>query len=166
MKMMLNGALTLGTLDGANIEIVNEAGRENNYIFGMTVDEIESIKGIYSPIDIYENSDKIKRLLDFMNDTLGEGTEYNEIYDSLLNNDNPDRYFVLKDFDSYYKTKLRAINDFSDRDRTGVKGLENISSTGVFSSDRSVKNYAEKVWKIKSDEEFCYSDAQKKAAKD
>ncbi len=165
MKMMLNGALTLGTLDGANIEIVNEAGKENNYIFGATVEEIESLKGKYSPIEIYENNDRIKRLLDYMNDSLGQGGEYNEIYDSLLNDENPDRYFVLKDFDSYYKTKLRAINDFCDRDRTGVKGLENIASAGVFSSDRSVKNYAEKVWKIKSDDDFCYSEAQKKAAK-
>ena len=165
MKMMLNGALTLGTLDGANIEIVNEAGRENNYIFGATVDEIENLNGKYSPIEIYENNEKIKRLLDFMNDSLGNNGEYTEIYDSLLNDEVPDRYFVLKDFDSYYKTKLRAINDFCDRERTGVKGLENISGAGVFSSDRSVKNYAEKVWKIKSDEDFCYSTAQKKAAK-
>ncbi len=165
MKMMLNGALTLGTLDGANIEIVNEAGRENNYIFGATVEEIEKLRETYSPLEIYENDDRIKRLLDFINDSLCSDCEFGELYDSLLNDDYADRYFVLKDFDSYYKTKLRAINDFCDRDRTGVKGLENISSAGVFSSDRSVRNYAEKVWKIRSNEEFCYSDAQKKAAK-
>ena len=161
MKMMLNGALTLGTLDGANVEIVNEAGRENNYIFGSTVEELDKIRGMYNPLDIYEKNSSIKELLDFINRSLSSSYAYGDIYDSLLNLNNPDRYFVLKDFDSYHNTRLRAINDFSDRNRTGIKGLYNIAAAGVFSSDRSVATYAEKVWKIKPEAEFYYSMAQK-----
>ena len=161
MKMMLNGALTLGTLDGANVEIVNEAGRENNYIFGATVEELDKLRGSYNPLDIYEKNPKIKRLLDFINTSLGSQSSFVDIYDSLLNSDQPDRYFVLKDFDSYHKTRMRAINDFSDRERTGIKALYNIAASGVFSSDRSVVTYAEKVWKIRPDGEFYYSDPQK-----
>ncbi len=161
MKMMLNGALTLGTLDGANVEIVNEAGRENNYIFGATVEELDKLRGSYDPLDIYEKDPKMKRLLDFINTSLGSQSSFSDIYDSLLNSELPDRYFVLKDFDSYHKTRMRAINDFADRERTGIKALYNIAASGVFSSDRSVVTYAEKVWKIRPDGEFYYSDPQK-----
>ncbi|MBQ4137007.1 MAG: glycogen/starch/alpha-glucan phosphorylase, partial [Clostridia bacterium] len=161
MKMMLNGALTLGTLDGANVEIVNEAGRENNYIFGATVEELDKLRVSYDPHSLYENDIRIKRLLDFINGSLGNGASFTDLYDSLLNVNEPDRYFVLKDFDSYHKTRLRAIGDFGDRERTGMKALYNISAAGVFSSDRSVVTYAEKVWKIKPDTDFYYSLAQK-----
>ncbi len=161
MKMMLNGALTLGTLDGANVEIVNEAGRENNYIFGATVEELDKLRPSYDPLGIYEKNPKIKRLLDFVINSLGTENSFADLYDSLLNSNQPDRYFVLKDFHPYHKTRLRAINDFTDRERTGVKGLYNLASSGVFSSDRSVVTYAEKVWKIRPEGEFYYSYAQK-----
>lgn len=141
MKMMLNGALTLGTLDGANVEIVSEAGRENNYIFGAVVDEIEKIRKGYKPYEIYEKNERIKRVLDFMRE-MG----FEDLYDSLLLNDNADRYFLLYDFDDYYNTKLKAINDFANREVTAKMGICNMAGAGKFSSDRSVKNYSEKIW--------------------
>ena len=151
MKMMLNGALTLGTLDGANVEIVKEAGKENNYIFGALVDEIEKLKGKYEPFEIYENDKRIKRVLDTLKDgTFDDGSTglFRELYDSLLTEEGRDRYFLLYDFDSYLRTKLRAISDFSDRNKTAKMGLYNMSGAGVFSSDRAIRSYAEKIWNI------------------
>lgn len=151
MKMMLNGALTLGTLDGANVEIVKEAGEENNYIFGATVAELEKIRSNYSPAAIYEKDKRIKRVVDSLKDgTLDDGGTgyFADLYDSLILENNADRYFVLHDFDSYYRTRLGAINDFADRTKTGRMGLYNMAGAGVFSSDRSIKNYAEKIWGI------------------
>ena len=151
MKMMLNGALTLGTLDGANVEIVREAGTENNYIFGATVEELERIRSGYDPISLYEKDKRIKRVLDALKDgTLDDGGSgyFSELYDSLIIETGADRYFLLYDFDSYLRTKLRAVNDFADRSKTASMGLLNMSGAGVFSSDRAVKSYAEKVWGI------------------
>lgn len=151
MKMMLNGALTLGTLDGANVEIIKEAGEGNNYIFGATVDEIEKIRKSYSPAAVYEKDKKLRRVIDALKDgTLDDGGTgyFADLYDSLILENNADRYFLLHDFDSYKRTKLTAVNDFADRTETASMGLNNIAGAGVFSSDRSVKNYAEKIWGI------------------
>ncbi len=151
MKMMLNGALTLGTLDGANVEIVKEAGKENNYIFGALVDEIEKLKKNYEPLAIYEKDKRIKRVLDALKDgTLDDGGCgcFEDLYDSLLTENGADRYFLLHDFDSYLRTKLRAIDDFADRSKTAKMGLYNMAGAGVFSSDRAIKSYAEKIWDI------------------
>ena len=149
MKMMLNGALTLGTLDGANVEIVKEAGKENNYIFGALVEEIERIRSSYDPIALYEKDARIKRVLDALKDgTLDDGGsgDFADLYDSLIIETGADRYFLLYDFDSYLRTKLRAISDFSDRSKTAKMGILNMASSGVFSSDRSIRNYHEKIW--------------------
>ncbi len=151
MKMMLNGALTLGTLDGANVEIVKEAGKENNYIFGALVDDIEKIRGKYEPFEFYEKDKRIKRVLDTLKDgTLDDGSSglFRELYDSLLTEEGRDRYFLLYDFDSYLRTKLRAISDFENRSKTAKMGLYNMAGAGVFSSDRAIKSYAEKIWEI------------------
>ncbi len=149
MKMMLNGALTLGTHDGANIEIVREAGKENNYIFGAQVEDIERIRSSYDPVKLYEKDARIKRVLDALKGgMLGEeiSGDLSDLYDSLLLETGADRYFVLQDFDSYLHTKLRAINDFADRRKTGTMGIMNMASAGVFSSDRSIRSYNEKIW--------------------
>lgn len=155
MKLMLNGAVTLGTFDGANIEIVESAGTENNYIFGATVDEIKSISNNYSPKEIYQNDPQIKRVLD----TLIDGTfncgpdldkaDFKELFDSILNGASwhkADMYYLLHDFHSYVDAKIKANLDTKNKFDFGSKCLKNIASAGIFSSDRTIKQYATDIW--------------------
>lgn len=154
MKFMVNGAVTLGTFDGANVEIVEEAGRDNNYIFGATVEELNRIRDSYDPKLIYQNDLLLKRCLD----TLIDGTfpdddgMLHELHDAILEGASwhkPDHYFVLKDFSSYLETKLRAIYDAGSKsDEFTRKCLMNVACSGKFSSDRSVKEYAKEIWYI------------------
>ena len=154
MKLMLNGAVTLGTYDGANIEIVEAAGRENNYIFGATVEELNAIKDTYDPMSIYKKNKMIRDALDAMvSGEFGEKDEgITELYDSLLKGASwhkPDHYFLLKDMDDYYKTKLQAIRDCHDHPvEFARKCLMNTASAGRFSSDRTIRQYAEEIWKL------------------
>ena len=154
MKLMLNGAITLGTLDGANIEIVENAGQENNYIFGKTVEEINNLKKNYNPKKIYTENPKIKRVLDALIDgTLDDGGSgyFKELYDSILVGaewHEPDCYFLLADFDDYLKTKLKINRDFADKYKMLKKSLLNIANAGYFSSDRTIKEYADEIWKV------------------
>ena len=154
MKLMLNGAVTLGTFDGANVEIVEEAGRENNYIFGATVDELEKIKGTYDPNTIYKKNAVLRRALD----TLVDGTfpdedgRLQELHDAILKGASwhkPDHYFVMKDFPGYYETKLQAIRDAkADEVSFARKCLMNIACAGKFSSDRTIRQYAKEIWNV------------------
>ncbi len=150
MKFMLNGAVTLGTLDGANIEIVNEAGEENNFIFGLKVSEIEKIRDKYDPMKLYEENERIRKTLDCLIDGTFEG-DFKELYDSLLIGatwHKPDNYFVLADFISYCDTRERANDNYKDRESFMRKCLFNTASAGIFSSDRTVKEYARDIWKV------------------
>ena len=153
MKLMLNGAVTLGTFDGANIEIVEQAGRENNYIFGATVDELNAIKGKYRPRDIYEQDAQLRRVLD----TLVDGTfpdedgRLRELFTALLDGASwhaPDHYFILKDFRSYMDAKLQANRDYRDTLAFARKCLMNVASAGTFSSDRTIAQYAKEIWQV------------------
>lgn len=154
MKLMLNGAVTLGTFDGANIEIVREAGEENNYIFGATVEKIEDIKDRYNPKEYYEKDKRIKRVLDSLIDgTLNDGNTkiFNELYTSLLEGASwhePDHYFLLLDFDDYVKTKIRVNNDCKDKTAFYRKCWLNMCNAGKFSSDRTIKEYCKDIWHI------------------
>lgn len=155
MKFMLNGAVTLGTYDGANIEIVECAGEENNYIFGARVDELTRLRPHYNPRAVYENSPAVRRAVDSLIDGSIAGDEesrrvFGEIYDSLLKGDwrKPDYYFTLYDFDSYVAAKLRAIYDTRDSVGFYRKCLVNTASAGKFSSDRTVAEYAGEIWRI------------------
>lgn len=154
MKLMLNGAVTLGTYDGANIEIVREAGEKNNYIFGATVEKIEDIKEHYNSKDYYENDKRIKRVLDSLVDgTLKDGRTkiFKELYTSLLDGASwhePDHYFLLLDFDDYVKAKIRVNNDYKDRTAFYRKCWLNMCSAGKFSSDRTINEYCEEIWNI------------------
>ncbi len=161
MKLMLNGAVTLGTYDGANIEIVREAGEENNYIFGARVDELERIRPNYSPMDIYNSDEVVRRAVDsLVNGTVARNDEsariLREIYNSLLIGDwrKPDYYFSLYDLHGYIDTKLRAIYDTKDADAFAVKCLNNVVSAGKFSSDRTIAQYADQIWHIEKIEEL------------
>ena len=155
MKFMLNGTVTLGTYDGANIEIVAAAGEWNNYVFGMRVEELDRIRGDYRPRKLYENDPRIRRVVD----TLVDGTfkdsgngEFHELYTSLLDGASwhkPDHYFLLQDFHSYVDTRLRLYRDYNDRMAYAKKCWMNMANAGQFSSDRTIRQYAEEIWGIK-----------------
>lgn len=155
MKFMLNGAVTLGTYDGANVEIVQQAGEENNYIFGARVEDIEKIKDSYDPNVIYNSNPRIKRVVD----TLIDGTfddngtgMFKELYDSLLKGASwhkPDNYYLLEDLLSYVDAKLQANKDFSDTYAFRRKCFINTANAGKFSSDRTIHDYAVDIWKVK-----------------
>ncbi len=152
MKLMLNGAVTLGTLDGANVEIVKEAGMDNNYIFGKTVQEINACKDSYYARGIYDSNSRLHRAID----TLVDGTVpcddgQRDLYHALLDGTSwhkADHYFLLLDYESYLDAKLRANRDYADRLAFGRKCLMNVASGGKFSSDRTIRQYAEEIWHI------------------
>ncbi len=155
MKLMLNGAVTLGTFDGANVEIVEEASRENNYIFGATVEELEAIRDTYDPNLIYEANPLLARALDTLTDGTfpDEDGALSELHDAILKGASwhkPDHYYVMKDFEDYYQTKLRAIRDAkADEDAFARKCLMNVACSGKFSSDRTIREYAREIWDLK-----------------
>ncbi|MBQ5590122.1 MAG: glycogen/starch/alpha-glucan phosphorylase, partial [Clostridia bacterium] len=148
------GACTLGTYDGANIEIVEEAGEENNFIFGARVEEIESIKEEYNPKEYYEKDARIKRCLDALIDgTLDDGKTgmFKELYNAILEGASwhiPDHYFLLLDFDSYIKAKIDINNAQKDKYLYAKKCFINMCNAGKFSSDRTIKQYADEIWHI------------------
>jgi len=156
MKLMLNGAVTLGTLDGANVEIAQEAGRENEYIFGHTVDEINSVKPTYHARDIFDSNADLRRAINTLVDgTVPTDDAQKELFHSLLDGTDwhqADRYFLLLDYASYFDTKLQANRDYADRIAFGRKCLMNVASAAKFSSDRTIRQYAEEIWHIKPTE--------------
>ena len=156
MKLMLNGAVTLGTLDGANVEIAQEAGRENEYIFGHTVDEINAAKPTYHARSIYDSNADLRRAINTLVDgTVPTDDAQKELFHSLLDGTDwhqADHYFLLLDYASYLGTKLQANRDYADRIAFGRKCLMNVASAAKFSSDRTIRQYAEEIWHIKPTE--------------
>ena len=156
MKLMLNGAVTLGTLDGANVEIAQEAGRENEYIFGHTVDEINAVKPTYHARDIFDANADLRRAINTLVDgTVPTDDAQKELFHSLLDGTDwhqADHYFLLLDYASYFDTKLQANRDYADRIAFGRKCLMNVASAAKFSSDRTIRQYAEEIWHIKPTE--------------
>ena len=156
MKLMLNGAVTLGTLDGANVEIAQEAGRENEYIFGHTVDEINAAKPTYHARSIYDTNADLRRAINTLVDgTVPTDDAQQELFHSLLDGASwhqADHYFLLLDYASYFDTKLQANRDYADRIAFGRKCLMNVASAAKFSSDRTIRQYAEEIWHIKPTE--------------
>lgn len=155
MKFMLNGALTLGTMDGANVEIVEEAGKENNYIFGLTVKEVEEMRANgYDPHVPYNCVEGLKKIVDSLVDRtfsdLGNGV-YGTIHRSLMENapwHQADQYFVLEDYEAYRRTQQLINKEYTFRMDWARKQLKNIANAGKFSSDRTIKEYAEEIWNI------------------
>lgn len=155
MKFMLNGALTIGTLDGANVEIVEEAGEENNFIFGLKVNEIEEMRAKgYDPHVPYNSVEGLKRIVDSLIDgtfnDLGTGI-YGNIHRSLMENapwHQADQYFVLEDFEAYRNAQKKINIEYRDRLGWAKKQLKNIANAGKFSSDRTIKEYADEIWFI------------------
>ena len=151
---MLNGTVTLGTLDGANVEIVEEAGEENNYIFGANADEIENLLQEYDPRSIMEADEKIRRVVEtLINGTVSDSGSgiFRELYFALLEGESwhkADNYYVLGDLDSYVKAKLKANSDYMNSIQFAKKCWINMCNSGKFSSDRTISEYAEKIWHI------------------
>lgn len=150
MKFALNGALTIGTMDGANIEIKNEVGEENIFIFGLLADEVLKLKNnSYSPREYYEKNPELKRVIDMINNNYFSKKEYgifNPLIDIILN---VDYYCLLADYDSYIKTQDKVSELFIDKKAWTQKSIINTARMGKFSSDRSVMEYARKIWEIK-----------------
>ena len=152
MKLMLNGAVTLGTLDGANVEIAEAAGRENEYIFGATIEDVTRIRDSYRARDIYEQDERVRRVVDTLVDgTVETDDGLRELWTALLDGadwNRADNYYVLYDLRSYIDMKLQAIYDWRDREAFGRKCLLNIAAAGKFSADRALRDYAEKIWEL------------------
>ena len=152
MKLMLNGAVTLGTLDGANVEIAQEAGMENEYIFGHTVEQINAIKDTYRSRSIYESNAHLRRAIETLVDgTVPTDDAQKELYTSLLDGASwhkADHYYILLDYASYLDAKLQANRDYADRKTFGRKCLMNVASAAKFSADRTICQYAEEIWHI------------------
>ncbi len=155
MKFMLNGAVTLGTMDGANVEIVQEVGEENAVIFGLSSDEVIRYEnyGGYNPQDIYNSDEGIRRVLNQLIDgTYAKGDKglFREIYDSLLNGgaNRADVYFILKDFRSYAEAQKRINELYKDKDGWARMALLNTACSGKFSSDRTIQEYVDDIWHL------------------
>ena len=156
MKFMLNGAPTLGTMDGANVEIVEEVGAENAFIFGLSSDEVINYEnnGGYNPMDIYNSDADIRRVVNQLVDgtySQGDKEMYRDLYNSLLTaqgGSKADTYFILNDFRSYADTQKKVEEAYRDKDRWAKMALLNTASCGKFSSDRTIQEYVDDIWHL------------------
>ena len=156
MKFMMNGAPTLGTMDGANVEIVDEVGIDNAFIFGLSADEVINYEqnGGYNPYDIYNNDPDIRRVVDQLVDGTyanGDKEMYRDLYNSLLNNQGgarADMYFILKDFRSYADAQARAMEAYKDTDKWAKMALKNTACCGKFSADRTIQECVDDIWHL------------------
>ncbi len=150
MKLMINGAMTIGTLDGANVEMLSYVGDENMYIFGLTSSEVDEmwLRG-YNCIEFYSNNEKLRKIINALNVGFA-GESFNEIANYLLTGQGiADPYMCLADFESYRTTHARAIMDYQDKDKWNRMSLLNIAASGYFAADRSINEYAANIWNIK-----------------
>lgn len=155
MKFMMNATATLGTMDGANVEIFREAGLDNNYLFGATEEELLEIASTYDAKKYYYTNQKLKKAIDILidEDSINDGSQYYflDIYNSLVdpkNGDRADYYFILKDFESYALAHEKVDMDYRNRREWARKGLINLAYSGLFSSDRTIREYANDIWNI------------------
>ncbi|MDO4546663.1 MAG: glycogen/starch/alpha-glucan phosphorylase [Clostridia bacterium] len=154
MKFMMNGAVTIGTMDGANVEIFDAVGNDNIYIFGLSATEVEAGYATYRAHSVYETNAQIRRVMEQLIDgTLDSGNphQFQELYHSLLFGDNgnmADPYFVLKDLPDYMMTQSRISQDYLKRDEWLKKAVTNTACSGVFSSDRTITEYNERIWHL------------------
>ncbi|HCW54618.1 MAG TPA: glycogen phosphorylase [Clostridium sp.] len=150
MKFMLNATPTFGTYDGANIEIVQQSGEDNNYIFGLRVEDIERINHSYDPKGLYLQNPSIKRVVDtLINGTLDDGGTgyFEDLYNALI--EERDQYYVLADFDAFKQAEEKVFEDYKDKKKWAQKCLANLANAGTFSSDRTISQYADEIWDIK-----------------
>ena len=150
MKLMINGAMTIGTLDGANVEMLDAVGEENMYIFGLTSSEVDEmwLRG-YNCAEFYTNNEKLRRIINALHIGFA-GESFSEIANYLLMGQGvADPYMCLADFESYRTTHERAINDYQNKDKWNRMSLLNVAACGYFAADRSINEYAANIWNIK-----------------
>jgi len=147
MKFMLNGGLTIGTLDGANVEMAEEMGNENIFIFGMTVDDVEALQAVgYNAYDYYNECPELKQVIDMLRDgffTPGNENEFKDVVDLLLHND---RFLTLADYKSYIAAQDEVSTTYNNTSKWAEMAINNIASSGKFSSDRTITEYAREIW--------------------
>jgi starch phosphorylase len=150
MKLMMNGAMTIGTLDGANVEMLAEAGKDNMYIFGLTSSEVEDlwVRG-YNSNDFYVGNQKLQRIvaalkMGFAGESFADIANYLTIGPGIA-----DPYMCMADFESYRMTHAKAVADYADKTKWNRMSLINIAASGFFGADRSINEYAENIWNIK-----------------
>lgn len=154
MKLMLNGAPTFGTYDGANVEIVAESGEENNFIFGLRVEDINNLRNSYNPKEYYDKNPDLKRVLDaFVDGTLDPANTgcFRDLYEALLVGkdwERPDQYYLLADFKAFKAMQDKVFECYKDRRKWAQMSLMNIANSGAFSSDRTIMQYASEIWGI------------------
>lgn len=151
MKLMMNGAITLGTLDGANIEIADMAGRDNEVIFGLTAEEVQEMndRGTYNPWDVYNNDPRVKKVLDSLFNgpwALRHGDRFRMIFDEIMNRG--DQFYILADFEAYLKACKRAEEFYLDKKKWAHACIMNIANSGFFSSDRTIEEYNRDIWHL------------------
>jgi starch phosphorylase len=151
MKFQLNGALTIGTMDGANVEIREEVGDDNIFIFGLETDEVIELKqNGYDPFQYYQSNQELKRVLDMIQYNFFNRTEpgiFKPIFDALVHNG--DKYCLLADYASYIAAQDRVSAEFVNRKAWTEKAIINVANVGKFSSDRTISEYAEEIWHVK-----------------
>lgn len=161
MKFMLNATPTIGTMDGANVEIVEEAGIESNFIFGRTVEELREMASTYDPVKVYNEQEDVRRVVDsLMGNDLNDAGSYMflELYNSLVrsnNGDRPDQYYVLEDFKAYKDAQMEVDKAYRDKRSWAQKCLKNLANVGKFSADRTIKEYASEIWDIEEQDVPC-----------
>ena len=152
MKFMMNGALTIGTLDGANVEMHQQVGDENIFLFGLTAEEVNERKRQgYRPLDIYQHNPALKRVIDQISSGFADGVSYADLTNRLLfgaGGSPADEYLLLADFDSYCQAHRRALETYADRKRWSQMSLINIARSGIFAADRSIRDYARDIWHV------------------
>ena len=156
MKFMLNGALTIGTMDGANVEIVEEVGEENAFIFGLSSDEVINyeVHGGYHPIDIFNNDPDIRKvLMQLINGFYvpNDPELFRDLYNSLLNTQSTskaDTYFILKDFKAYAEAQKKVEAAYRDEKGWAKSAILNVACSGKFTSDRTIQEYVDEIWKL------------------
>jgi starch phosphorylase len=154
MKFMLNGALTVGTMDGANVEIFDEVGEENIFIFGMSAEEVqEKNNGAYDPWSVYNMNQEVRMAMTALIDgTFDSDTQlFRELYDALLNGfcgSKADEYFILEDYADYGRAQQAVDHAYRDKERWARMAICNVAKSGKFSSDRTIKEYAKEIWNL------------------
>ena len=148
MKLMMNGAITVGTLDGANVEMYERLGDENMYLFGLHADQVVDLKNAgYNPQSIYNENGTIRRVLDRFNQGFRDGKNYADLVSNLVYNG--DQFMLLADFDDYLRVHGKLFEDIKDHAERERMSMMNIAQSGFFAADRAIQEYADDIWYIK-----------------
>ena len=145
MKLMINGAVTLGTMDGANVEIFEQVGEDNIFIFGMSSDEVATLQPRYEPSQYFMNNEDIKNVIEFINRGIN-GEQFPELSSNMIHND---PYMVLADYADYHRVRQEMVEAYADRDTWNRMSLMNVAGAGKFAADRAIEDYARDIWHCK-----------------